>query len=129
MVRPRAKYAAEMPATDAANAVNGTHRNQRLGSQRNANQLQKAPSAIGSAKAPNADSSPLRDIRPSAKSVAMATSDVQRASGSKDGNRARSKVIRFGHPNVDRSPSRPRCVMHINHDPNVHHRLPAEASK
>lgn len=118
-----------MPATEAANIDKGTHRSRRFGSQRNANQLQKTPSAIGSAKAPNADSSPLRAIRPSAKSLAIATSDVQRELGPRDGNSARSKVIRFDHPSVERSPSSPRWVMHINHDPNAHDRLPADASK
>jgi hypothetical protein len=31
MLRPRTKYAVEMPATEAANRVIGTHRNQRFG--------------------------------------------------------------------------------------------------
>src|SRR5258708_2727777 len=129
MARPRARYAAEIPATDTAKIVSGTHRTQRFGSQRSAYHLQNTPSAIGSAKAPNADSSPLRARRPSAKSVASATSDVQRALGARDGTSARSKVSRFGHPSVERSPSRPRCVMHNNHDPNAHRGLPADASK
>src|SRR6266851_3298020 len=103
MVRPRTKYAAEMPATDAAKRLIGTHRNQRFGSQRNAYQLQKAPSAIGSAKAPNAVFSPIRARRPSAKSVAKATSGVQREAAASEGSSARSKVNRFGHPNVRRS--------------------------
>src|SRR5260370_7366515 len=77
MVRPRAKYAAEIAAVVAANRVIGAHRNPRFDSQRRAYQLQKTPSAIGSVKAPNADSSPLRASRPSTKSVATATTDVQ----------------------------------------------------
>src|SRR6266849_5752796 len=114
MVRPRAKYAAAIAAVVVANSVSGAQRNPRFGSQRRAYQLQKTPSAIGSAKAPNADSSPLRARRPSAKSVAKATSDVQRESGASAGSSARSRVSLFGHPNVERSPSRPRWVMHKN---------------
>src|SRR5713226_9152499 len=125
MVRPRAKYAAVIAAVVAANRVIGAQRNHRFGSQRRAYQLQKTPSAIGSAKAPNADSSPLRARRPSTKSVARAKSDVQRESGASEGSRDRNKVNRFGHPSVERSPNRPRWVMHRNHDTAALRRLPA----
>src|SRR6266849_1567363 len=107
MARPRAKYPTAIPAADAANSAGGAKRNHRLGSQRRAYQLQKTPSAIGSAKAPNADSSPLRARRPSTKSVARANSDVQRESGASEGSRDRNRVNRFGHPKVERSPNMP----------------------
>src|SRR5713226_921185 len=125
MVRPRTKYAAVIPPADAANRVIGIQRNHRFGSQRRAYQLQKTPSAIGSAKAPNAESSPLRARRPSTKSVVRATSDVQREAGASEGSRDRNKVNRFGHPKVERSPNRPRWVMHRNHDTAAQRRLPA----
>ncbi len=108
MVRPRAKYAAAIAAVVAANRVSGAQRNRRFGSQRRAYQLQKTPSAIGSAKAPNADSSPLRARRPSTKSVARANSDVHRDAGASEGSRDRNRVNRLGHPNVERSPNMPR---------------------
>src|SRR6266851_6827706 len=108
MARPRAKYAAVIPATDAANRVNGAQRNHRFRSQRREYQLQKTPSAIGSAKAPNADSSPLRARCPSKKSVARASSDVHRDAGASEGSRDRNRVNRLGHPNVERSPNMPR---------------------
>src|SRR6266851_2937048 len=108
MVRPRAKYAAAIAAVVAANRVIGAQRNPRFGSQRRAYQLQKTPSAIGSAKAPNADSSPLRARRPSTKSVARANSDVHRDAGASEGSRDRNRVNRLGHPNVERSPNMPR---------------------
>ncbi len=81
MVRPREKYATAITATDPPNIAIGTHRNHRFRSQRSAYQLQKTPSAIGSAKAPNADPPPARARRPSAKSVANAATDVQRVVG------------------------------------------------
>src|SRR5260370_16596335 len=124
MVRPRAKYAAEIAAVVAANRVIGAQRNPRFDSQRRAYQLPKTPSAIGSAKAPNADSSPLRARRPSTKSVARATTDVQRESGASEGSRDRNKVNRFGHPNVERSPTSPSRATHKNHDNAPHPRPP-----
>src|SRR5216683_6709381 len=130
MVRPRAKYAAAIAAVVAANRVSGAQRNRRFGSQRKAYQLQKTPSAIGSAKAPNAESSPMRARRPSTKSVVRATSDVQREAGASEGSRDRNKVNRFGHPKVEWSPNRPRWVMHRNHDTAAQRRLlAAPASK
>src|SRR5260370_27655217 len=108
MGRPGGKYAEEIAGVVAANRVIGAQRNPRFDSQRRAYLLQKTPSPIGSAKAPNADSAPLRARRPSTKSVARATTDVQRESGASEGSRDRNKVNRFRHPNVERSPSRPR---------------------
>src|SRR6266849_486441 len=124
MARPRAKYAAVIPATDAANRVNGAHRSHRFRSQCNAYQLQKTPSAIGSAKAPNADWSPLRARRPSKKSVARASSDTQREAGAREGSRPRNTVSRFGHPNEVLSPRRPKWLMHKNQDVNAQPQLP-----
>src|SRR5260370_22990812 len=115
MVRPRAKYAAAIAAVVTANRVIGSQRNPRFGSQRSAYQLQKTPSAIGSANAPNADSSPLRARRPSTKAVVKATSDVQREAGASEGSRDRNKIHRFGHPKVERSPTNPSVVIHKNH--------------
>src|SRR5229473_4001944 len=123
MVRPRAKYAAAIAAVVAANRVSGAQRNRRFGSQRRAYQLQKTPSAIGSAKAPNADSSPLRARCPSKKSVAKATSDVQREAGAREGSRPRNTVSRFGHPNEVLSPRRPKWLMHKNQDVNAQPQL------
>ena len=113
-----------MPAADSANKVIGAQRNNRSGSQRNANQLQKAPSAIGSAKAPKADSFPRRAKLPSAKSVARAIADVQRESLARAGSRARSRLSRLGHPRVARSPSRPRWVTVRNQVASAHGQLP-----
>src|SRR5260370_15821966 len=125
MVRPRAKYAAAIAAVVAANRVIGSQRNPRFGSQRSAYQLQKTPSAVGSANAPTADSSPLRARRPSTKSVVKATSDVQREAGASEGSRDRNKVSRFGHPKVERTPNIPRGVTHKNHDTAAQGLLPA----
>src|SRR5260370_31053532 len=105
MARPRAKYTAAIVAAEAATRVIGAHRNHRFGSQRRAYQLQKTPSAIGSAKAPKADSFPLRARRPSTKSVARAITGVQREAAASEGRRARNKLNRFGHPKAERAPN------------------------
>src|SRR5260370_8037895 len=124
MVRPRAKYAAEIAAVVAANRVIGAQRNPRFDSQRRAYQLQKTPSPIGSAKAPNADSAPLRARRPSMKSVARATTDVQPEPGASQGSRDLTTVNQFGHPNLHRSPTRPSRVMPKNPAIPAHRPLP-----
>lgn len=128
MVRPRAKYAIEMTAADPTNSVIGNLRNQGFRSHRRAYQLQKIPSAIGSAKAPKVDSPPMRARCPSAKSVARATIDVQREAGASVGSRARTRVSRFGNPNEGLSPSRPKWVTHKNHDVTDQRQLPAAAA-
>src|SRR5579859_4200088 len=98
MLRARAKYASAIAAAEPPNSPNGTHRNHRLRSQRRAYQLQKTPSAIGSAKAPNPDSPLERANLPSAKSVANATTDTLGELETSEGSRARSTLSRFGHP-------------------------------
>jgi hypothetical protein len=128
MVRPREKYATAITAPDPPNIAIGTHRNHRFRSQRSAYQLQKTPSAIGSAKAPKADSPPARARRPSAKSVASAATDVHRVAGASEGSSARNTVSRFGHPNDWLSPSRPKWVTHKSHDVSAQRQLPAAAA-
>src|SRR5260370_16925609 len=115
MVRPRAKYAAAIAAVVTANRVIGAKRNHRFGSQRSAYQLQKTPSAIGSAKAPNADSSPRRAKRPSKKSVAKAAIDVQREAGATERSQAPNTLKRFPHPTLHPPPSMPSRAIHNPH--------------